>query len=47
MELFKETFELIALMSKEEVEKIYNIALKTGVKKVRWSGLTKKEDKLT
>lgn len=43
MELFKETFELIALMSKEEVEKLNNIALKTGVKEVRWSSLTKKE----
>jgi len=32
------------LMSKEEVEILYNIALKTGVKEVRWSGLTKKED---
>jgi len=32
------------LMSKEEVETLYNIALKTGVKEVRWSGLTKKED---
>jgi len=32
------------LMTKEEVETLYNIALKTGVNEVRWSGLTKKED---
>ena len=32
------------MMTKEEVETLYKIALKTGVKEVRWSGLTKKED---
>jgi len=32
------------LMTKEEVERLYNIALKTGAKEVRWSGLTKKKD---
>jgi len=32
------------LMSKEEVEKLHNFALKTGAREVRWSGLTKKED---
>jgi pyruvate formate lyase activating enzyme len=31
------------LMTKEEVETLYNIALKTGAREVRWSGLTKKE----
>jgi len=34
----------ISLMTKEEVEKLYNIALKTGANEVRWSGLTKKEE---
>jgi len=32
------------LMTNIEVETLYDIALKTGVKEVRWSGLTKKED---
>ena len=32
------------LMSKGEVETLHNIALKTGAKEVRWSGLTKKEE---
>ena len=32
------------LMTKKEVETLHNIALKTGAKEVRWSGLTKKKD---
>ncbi|MHA1670542.1 MAG: glycyl-radical enzyme activating protein [Promethearchaeota archaeon] len=32
------------LMTKQEVENLYDVALKTGVLQVKWSGLTKKED---
>ncbi len=32
------------LMNKEEIEHLYNIAKSTGVKNVKWSGLTKKQD---
>ncbi|TFG22123.1 MAG: glycyl-radical enzyme activating protein [Promethearchaeota archaeon] len=32
------------LMTKDEMEKIYEIAKGTGVKNVQWSGLTKKEE---
>lgn len=32
------------LMTKQEVENLYDVALKTGVSQVKWSGLTKKED---
>ncbi|MHA1727348.1 MAG: glycyl-radical enzyme activating protein [Promethearchaeota archaeon] len=36
--------EGIPLMEKGEIEKLYDIAIETGVNNVRWSGLTRKEE---
>jgi pyruvate formate lyase activating enzyme len=34
----------VPLMTNEEIERLYQIAMQTGVKSVRWSGLTKRSE---
>ena len=33
----------VKLMTKQEIENLYHIAIETGVRNVQWSGLTKIE----
>jgi len=39
------TLKDFSMMSRNEIKHFYNIAISTGAKNVRWSGLVRREEK--